>query len=424
MGHDKVRYLMPVKGSWYWRATKSMREAGFATRALGKDYDRAKAEAIRFNEEWDRYRRGGEEAPKGPYFPPGTLGHAYVRVMNMRAQARKAKSIEWTAEQASRDDWPRAWRWLGHAFAVMPPLDITPEQMMTLRNRVLEKVSETEAHRMVKVFRALWKKLPSLGAHYAGVTKENDPSLLFANNAPQPRQAVWSHREVVIHVQRAWRLGFKGLAACLAVGWDTMLSPIDARTLSLEQMVGDDNGAMFFLDRAKTGRAAAGTMTRWSEALLRVYVAELEQRGIKLLPSDQIFHTPGTEPGPRGGRRWQPQPYTKDTLAKDFRLVRVAINPAEERTIADMRRSGAVEADAGGATDTDLSNKMANTISASTRLRKTYNPVNVPSVRRVDEARGRGRELLGTNAESQRVKGEQNPTKSANSPRKKVQTKR
>jgi hypothetical protein len=59
----------------------------------------------------------------------------------------------------------------------------------------------------------------------------------------------------------------------------------------------------------------------------------------------------------------------------------------DKRQLADMRRSGAVEADAGGATTRDLSNKMANTISASNRLRKTYNPVNVESVRRVDEAR-------------------------------------
>ena len=37
---------------------------------------------------------------------------------------------------------------------------------------------------------------------------------------------------------------------------------------------------------------------------------------------------------------------------------------------------------------------MANTISASNRLRKTYNPVNVVSVRRFDEARKIGRKQL------------------------------
>ena len=59
-----------------------------------------------------------------------------------------------------------------------------------------------------------------------------------------------------------------------------------------------------------------------------------------------------------------------------------------------MRRSGAVEADAGGATGSDLSNKMANTIGVSNRLRKTYNPVSVVLVRRVDEARKVGRKKM------------------------------
>jgi hypothetical protein len=43
---------------------------------------------------------------------------------------------------------------------------------------------------------------------------------------------------------------------------------------------------------------------------------------------------------------------------------------------------------------------MANTVNRNTRLRKTYNPVNVSSVRRFDEARAAGARIL-----------EQKPTK-------------
>jgi hypothetical protein len=64
------------------------------------------------------------------------------------------------------------------------------------------------------------------------------------------------------------------------------------------------------------------------------------------------------------------------------------------RQLGDMRRSGAVEGDAGGGSITDQSNKMANTVSANNRLRKTYNPVNVVSVRRFDEARAIGAKIL------------------------------
>jgi hypothetical protein len=62
-------------------------------------------------------------------------------------------------------------------------------------------------------------------------------------------------------------------------------------------------------------------------------------------------------------------------LADDFRDIRDILFRGDKRQLADMRRSGAVEADAGGASTADLSNKMANT--ASNRLRETYNPVNV-----------------------------------------------
>jgi hypothetical protein len=59
-----------------------------------------------------------------------------------------------------------------------------------------------------------------------------------------------------------------------------------------------------------------------------------------------------------------------------------------------MRRSGAVEGDAGGGSVEDQSNKMANTINRNNKLRKAYNPVNVVSARRFDEARVKGAKLL------------------------------
>jgi hypothetical protein len=52
-----------------------------------------------------------------------------------------------------------------------------------------------------------------------------------------------------------------------------------------------------------------------------------------------------------------------------------------------MGRSGEVEGDAGGGSIEDQSNKMANTVDGNKQLRKTYNPVNVASVRRFDETR-------------------------------------
>jgi hypothetical protein len=103
-------------------------------------------------------------------------------------------------------------------------------------------------------------------------------------------------------------------------------------------------------------------------------------------------------------------------MEKDFAEIRSEVFGVEERRqLADMRRSGHVEGDAGGAAPQDTSSKMANTISVSNRLRKTYNPVNVPSVGRFDEARQAGRKALD---ESQGR--EQKPTKSVTTSAEKV----
>ena len=131
--------------------------------------------------------------------------------------------------------------------------------------KVAERVSATEAHRVIKVWRALWKKLRAFGYCTDKDGPRIDPSLAFSNTAPDPRQEVWQHHEVVQLVDAAWTDGKTGLAALMAVIWDSMLSPGDARTLTPGQRSRDAQGAMFFLDRAKTGRAAAGTLTPWSE---------------------------------------------------------------------------------------------------------------------------------------------------------------
>jgi hypothetical protein len=132
----------------------------------------------------------------------------------------------------------------------------------------------------------------------------------------------------------------------------------------------------------------------------------LASLGADLLDNAPIFRTAGSEPGPKGGRRRLPQPYSTSKMDRDFREIhRAVFGPDEERQLADMRRSGAVEADAGRASDTDLANKMANTIDKNQRLRKTYNAVNVVSVLRIDKARERGRE-----------RRDQRPTKSVVDP--------
>jgi hypothetical protein len=111
------------------------------------------------------------------------------------------------------------------------------------------------------------------------------------------------------------------------------------------------------------------------------------------LPGDvdhlQVFAT-GEARLTDGSRSTIRKALPSNTLGDDFRDVRETLVKPDKRQLADMRRSGAIEGDAGGGSETDQSNKMANSIATNKRLRKTYNPVNVASVRRFDEARMAG----------------------------------
>ena len=111
--------------------------------------------------------------------------------------------------------------------------------------------------------------------------------------------------------------------------------------------------------------------------------AYLEQLGVELTGDAFIFRN-------RSGA-----PYSKDTLGDDFRDVRAAeFGAGERRTLADFRRSGAVEAIAGGAKAEELAHAMGNTLSASNALFATYVPVNLATIRSVMEARRKGRSKL------------------------------
>jgi len=99
------------------------------------------------------------------------------------------------------------------------PKTVTPEQIFDhdlpgLRPLVASKVSETEAHRVIKVWRRLWQ----YAATFKHCDVDLDPSFALPNSAPEPRQAVWSEREAARISKQAWLSGYYGLTALLAVG--------------------------------------------------------------------------------------------------------------------------------------------------------------------------------------------------------------
>jgi hypothetical protein len=361
MAEIKVRYYTTRrrKGGLvgYWQPTKAMREAGFTLVPCGRDGPVAWSIAEEWNRRWDEYRAKGETTR----WPVGSLGAAFDELRKLGIW--KEKMLR------TREDWERGWRYIGPVFGDVNPATVTVSNLDVWYRSILDQAGVREAHRAMKIWRALWVQAAAL--RYCDPSR--DPSKAIRRHTPSPRQAVWSEGEVVRLVKQAWRRGYQGLACVIAVAWDSGFSPVDCRKLTFAQVREEGPLVAFNAARGKTGRAALGTLGRRSSALLATYLATLPGEP---LPAAPIFRN-------RSGR-----PYSKDTLGDDFRDIR---GDKETRTLADMRRSGAVEAQAGGASDDIIAQKLANDVGSNEALRRTYLPVNEAAVRAVDEARKVGR---------------------------------
>ncbi|WP_309086421.1 hypothetical protein [Chelativorans sp.] len=366
MGRVDIPYYVVKKGKYgYWQPTKTMRAAGFSAVRCGLDGPEAWRIAAEWNERWQRHRQGRAQDEK-PRFPPGSIGEAFTRFK---------LTDEWMAKKPrTREEWERAWARIEPVFGDLPPTspDISLETLSRFRSLIANTVSLREAWRVIKVWRALWNVCAAMG--YCGGKK--DPALAIRNSAPAPRNATWREGDAVRLAKQAWRLKYRGLAVAIAIAWDTQFSPVDLRQLTKDKLKGEGDGRYFDIGRAKSGKDAFGTL---SKRTLRLFDAYLELEPIE---AGAILRN-------RSGAV-----YSRFTLPDDFRAVCETLFPGDRRSLADMRRSGAIEARAGGADPATLAAKMANTIATSNAIHAAYQPVDLEAVRLADEARRRGRQRL------------------------------
>jgi len=369
-----------------------MKALGFSNVRCGEDGPLAWAIAEQWNARWQQVRaqlRKGEPTTNPARIqkihPPGSLGEAFTRLRETENWKRKAPGTQ--------VEWERTWRAsIDPVFGDVAPASISFEDLDQWYAALLAKIGVRESHRALKIWRALWEQAVKVfktatGAPYG----DRDLSLGIRRKTPTPRNAIWFEGEAVRIVKRAWRMGYHGLAALSAVAWDTSLSPVDVRRLTSAQLIGDATGPYFSVARAKTGKAAIGTLSKRTQRLLKAYRDTLPPN---LLPSSPIFYTRGSQPGPKGGRPRPPAPYTKDTLGDDFRVVREAEFPGDKRKLMDFRRSGSSELLAGEAAPEVMAGKMANTIDQNKELQATYLPNSAAVVRLADVARVEGRRRL------------------------------
>lgn len=382
MADIKLPHYVVRKGKHgYWMPTPAMKRMGFQIVPCGHDGPDAWKIATEWETRYQRARRGLEDAPAGKAYPLGSIGDGF---------ARFRLTNEWqTKPTRTREDWERGWQYIEPVFAASAPDTVTFELLDRWYHHMVAVKGAGEAGRALKIWRALYNILRSLK-----LATTDDPSLGIRKIGVKGRTETWSEGEVTRLVKQAIRDGYVGLACICAIAWDTQFSPVDARSLTPRQALVSDSDMAFAIERGKTEEAGFGILSRRTRRLVEAYIAALP---FELLDDAPIFRTRGYTPTGKGGRPRPPMPYTKDSLVDDFAdLRRQVFGKDEKRRLMDMRRSGAVEANAGGASVESISAKMGNSIDQNRKLQKTYMPVNIPAVREADEARKIGRKRLAS----------------------------
>lgn len=402
-----------------------MAKLGFKHVDCGIDGPLAWAVAESWNRKWDEarkaHRAGAEPESTARIYPPDSLGEGFAK---FRATG------EWKQmKPRTKEGWLRGWKYIEPTFGDVNPRTVALEHIDLWYHGdpndesvqgILDRHGVGEAYVAMKYWRAIYAKLTTInradGERYC---MGADPSLGIRRKTPKARNAIWLFDQARIVIDGAGALGFKGLQAALSVAWDTLMSPVDVRTLTLAELTGDGPAAPFRIDRTKTGKAAVGTLSTETQTLLTTYIEGL---GATLLPDSPVFRTRGAAPGPRGGRPRAPVPYSKDTLSKDFRavlasdgvwlglvkvtrpdlatdktdaeLLKLKAKFPDTRKIMDFRRSGALEAIAGEVQLSALATKMGNSIDSNKKLQQTYLPGQAAIVNLADEARERGRVVM------------------------------
>lgn len=375
----RLKHYVVRKGRGYWLVTPKMRAYGFENVRCGIDGPIAWTVAKEWEERWQRARKG-LEAPRRKVFPKDSVGDGFERFR---------RTNEWQKKPPrTREDWDRGWAYIEPIFGDIPPTRVSLEMLDQWYQRLTDRKSVGEAGRAMKTWRALYNVMAAMKLCPAG----QDPSLAIRKKAVRGRTETWREYEAIRLVKAAWRAGYRGLACIVAIAWDTSFSPVDARTLTPDHAVQVGSDWAFRIDRTKSGEAAIGILSRRTKRLVEAY---LEGLPYDLMDNAPIFRTKGYTPSQNGGRPRAPAPYTKNQLGKDFREFRsIVFGEEESRKLMDMRRTGSVEANAGGASVEAISAKLGNSIDQNKALQRVYMPVNLAAVRAADESRKVGRREL------------------------------
>lgn len=226
-----VKRTKSGKVNCFWQPSKTLRDAGFKSIALGSDEAAAITAAQNINRDVEQWRQGGELPAIDTRRQQGTLGAAIadyrrnvVNGLDHRGRRRIALSTAKTYETGLK----RLEAWAGDK----PLQYVTPARVRKLRDGMLASgVGEHAAHNTLKLGRQLYKHLINSDLWEQGKNPFED----FGMAQPDPRDTIWSPdaRELIINVAR--NKGYHSIALAIELGYAIGQREQDLLALTIPQ---------------------------------------------------------------------------------------------------------------------------------------------------------------------------------------------
>lgn len=217
MAEFKVEFLRKKRRSWFWQPSKTLRDAGWEPKPLGRDEDAAIAEAKAINKRVKDWKLGGPKPEQVKRHVARGTGGELIRLyraghLNAKHEDGPKKGQFKLAER-TRENYEtplkRLEMWMGDT-----QLDaITPKRVKVLKKTLIGPeeqggIGHAAAFQTLKMGRQVFAFAES--EDVPGIGK--NPFLKFGLGAVPPRSTVWQQKHEKAFDDAAMRLGLPSLA--------------------------------------------------------------------------------------------------------------------------------------------------------------------------------------------------------------------
>lgn len=353
---------------WFWQPSATLKQAGWASVAMGEDRDAAFARARRRNEEVEAWKRQGAR-------PEGVS--AIVREVTVSALIARFKAEGWPSVKepgkylsaATRGEYGTKFRTLEAWAGDVPIAAIDSDRVAVLRDALMKpaaagrwegQVRHTSAHATLRVGSTLFKYAEQKKL----IPKNSNPFADFGLAKPDPREQIWWEpaREALLEAAEA----DPDMAVAIALAFSIGQREADLLRLAQSQYVEIpaykvEDVATFELLRAipvpaYDGRPAyvPGDLRgirirqskgkRWVEvpivgavrARVEASIARARARGCTTILVDRLA-PPETHPAAKG---WRPRPWTAPNAEAGQRRFIRRFAELRVATIARLEKAG------------------------------------------------------------------------------------